>query len=122
MSDLSNRLRELMKEYINEPSSKGSDDIRSEFFDVFYENFEAIISAIETRGGIEEPGSMETKLTDAECEARGWKKLAVIDCGEVSLYWGNADGDSMQDILPPPDWPEFLTDEFLAGKGFEVEL
>lgn len=65
---------------------------------------------------------METKLSDAECEERGWMRWAFLDYDEWHLYWGNEDGEEMQEIHFPKDWPEWISVEFVTEQGFTVEF
>ena len=52
---------------------------------------------------------MATKLSDEECKARGWVRIAYLDCKEWFLYWANEDGDCLQEITYPKEWPEWAS-------------
>ncbi len=48
-------------------------------------------------------------------------KVAYFDCDEVWLHYVDDDGEHLEDIEWPDDWPETVTTEFLIEQGFRIE-
>ena len=49
-------------------------------------------------------------------------KIALLDGGEWHLFWGDEDGEWLEDIEWPNHWSrEYVSSDFVKSEGFQVE-
>ena len=61
----------------------------------------------------------DARLEDLIARHRA-RRVAVIDCGEVSLFWVDEHDDHVEDISWPAEYGNYVTGRRLERDGFEV--